>query len=147
MLLNTSEDDRNSYDSGLHGGRRFFILAPQLLRPSAEPLQVGLEKPPQGQTAAISTLDAFARYRPKTVTDIADSSCTLPNSIAEALLSFVVFIASHTSGGNIVVGAGLIPLLIQVIENKDPIRSTGDATSRQCSLMPPTSFADGPWLL
>lgn len=93
------------------------------------------------QTAAISALDGMGRYRSKiqelltavnagvnhgilmslvrkTVTDISSPESTLPNSFVEALISFVTFIASHASGGNMIVGAGLIPLLIQLIENK-----------------------------
>ena len=34
----------------------------------------------------------------------------------------MTFIATSTSGGNMVVGAGLVPLLIQVIENRHPNR-------------------------
>ena len=58
----------------------------------------------------------------RTVTEIANSESTLPNSFVEALISFVTFIASHASGGNMIVGAGLIPLLILLIENKAPSR-------------------------
>lgn len=63
----------------------------------------------------------------KTITDISSpppstsSPATLaapPNSFVEALLSFVTFIASHAAGGNMVVSAGLVPLLVQVIGNK-----------------------------
>lgn len=63
----------------------------------------------------------------KTITDISSpllsssSPSTLPpppNSFVEALLSFVTFIASHAAGGNMVVSAGLVPLLVQLIGNK-----------------------------
>ena len=97
------------------------------------------------QTAAISALDGMGRYRTKiqelltavnagvnhgilmsllrrTVTDISNPESTLPNSFVEALIAFVTFIASHASGGNMIVGAGLIPLLIQLIENMIPSR-------------------------
>lgn len=58
----------------------------------------------------------------KTVADVANADSTLPHLFADALLSFVIYIASHAAGGNMVVGAGLVPLLIQIIENKLPQR-------------------------
>jgi E3 ubiquitin-protein ligase HUWE1 len=131
-----------------------FLYEPDLITHIAELLQVDRGVPVQVQTAAIAALDALARYRTKiqealtsvnagvnhgilmtllrkTVSDIADSDSSLPNSFAEALLSFVTFIASHASGGNMVVGAGLIPLLIQIIENRIPSRSTVVSKSMQ----------------
>ncbi|KAK7472586.1 E3 ubiquitin-protein ligase tom1 [Stygiomarasmius scandens] len=131
-----------------------FLYEPDLITHIAELLQVDRGIPVQAQTAAVAALDALARYRSKiqealtsvnagvnhgilmtlirkTVTDIADPTCALPNSFAEALLSFVTFIASHSSGGNMVVGAGLIPLLIQIIENKLPSRLSVVSKSMQ----------------
>lgn len=122
-----------------------FLYEPDLIAHIAELLQVDRSIPVQIQTAAIAALDALARYRNKvqevltavnagvnhgilmallrkTVTDIADPECTLPQSFIDALLSFVTFIASHAAGGNMVVGAGLLPLLIQIIENRLPHR-------------------------
>ena len=122
-----------------------FLYEPDLIPHIAELLQVDRNVPVSVQTAAIAALDALARYRGKiqevltavnagvnhgilmalfrkTVADIADPESTLPHAFIEALLSFVTFIASHASGGNMVVGAGLIPLLIQIIENKSSTR-------------------------
>ncbi|KAK7057165.1 hypothetical protein R3P38DRAFT_3252330 [Favolaschia claudopus] len=122
-----------------------FLYEPDLINHVAELLQTDKSIPVSVQTAAIAALDALAHYRNriqevltavnagvnhgllmalirKTVADVANAESTLPHSFAEALLSFVTFIASHASGGNMVVGAGLIPLLIQVIENKLPHR-------------------------
>ncbi|KAF7308833.1 hypothetical protein MKEN_01083200 [Mycena kentingensis (nom. inval.)] len=53
----------------------------------------------------------------KTVADVTNPESTLPHSFTEALWSFLTYIAAHASGGNMIVGAGLIPLLIQLIEN------------------------------
>jgi E3 ubiquitin-protein ligase HUWE1 len=58
----------------------------------------------------------------KTIADVSDPQLSLPHSFAEALLSFATFIASHAAGGNMVVGAGLVPLLTQLVENKLPER-------------------------
>ncbi len=122
-----------------------FLYEPDLITHVAELLQVDKDIPITVQTAAISALDALARYRSKiqevltsvnagvnhgilmgllrkTVADITNPESSVPNSFAEALLSFVTFIASHASGGNMVVGAGLIPLLIQIMENRLPDR-------------------------
>lgn len=122
-----------------------FLYEPDLIPHIAELLQLDREVSIATQTAAISALDALARYRNKiqevltainagvnhgilmalvrkTITDVGSPECKLPHSFVEALLSFVTFIASHAAGGNMVVGAGLVPLLVQVIGNKIPER-------------------------
>jgi E3 ubiquitin-protein ligase HUWE1 len=58
----------------------------------------------------------------KTIADVADPVSSLPQSFINTLMSFVTFISTHGSGGNMVVAAGLIPLLIQMIDNKLPNR-------------------------
>ena len=58
----------------------------------------------------------------KTVADLSQPQSVLPNSFVEALIAFVTFIASHASGGNMVVGAGLIPMLVQIVENRSKER-------------------------
>ena len=58
----------------------------------------------------------------KTVGEIANSESNIPQPFVEGLLSFVTFIATHSSGGNMVVSAGLVPLLVQIIEVRIPSR-------------------------
>ncbi|TFK44714.1 hypothetical protein BDQ12DRAFT_730740 [Crucibulum laeve] len=122
-----------------------FLYEPDLIVHIAELLQVDQGIPIPVQTAALAALDSLARYRNKiqevltavnagvnhgilmalfrkTVADVANPESKIPHAFVEALLSFVTFIASHASGGNMVVGAGLIPLLIQLIDNKSPSR-------------------------
>ncbi|KAF9268895.1 hypothetical protein L218DRAFT_977318 [Marasmius fiardii PR-910] len=122
-----------------------FLFEPDLITHVSELLKVERDISIPAQTAAIAALDALARYRTKiqevltsvnagvnhgilmglvrkTVNDISNPQSSIPHSFVEALLSFVTFIASHASGGNMVVGAGIIPLLIQIIENKLPNR-------------------------
>jgi E3 ubiquitin-protein ligase HUWE1 len=122
-----------------------FLYEPDLIPHVAELLALDRNVPIAVQTAAVATLDAMARYRNKvqdvlaavnagvnhgtlmallrkTVAEVATPDSTLPHSFVEALLSFVIFLASHAAGGNMVVGAGLIPLLIQIIENRLPQR-------------------------
>ncbi|TCD71204.1 hypothetical protein EIP91_011682 [Steccherinum ochraceum] len=122
-----------------------FIHEPDLIFHIAELLQLDQGVDVQVQSAAIAALDSLGRYKGKiqevltavnagvnhgilmallrkTVLQVADPECTLPQAHVEALLSFVTYIATHASGGNMVVGAGLVPLLIQVIENRLPNR-------------------------
>ena len=58
----------------------------------------------------------------KTVANIAQPTSTSPQAFVEALFSFITFLATHASGGNMIVGAGLIPVLTQAIENRLPNR-------------------------
>jgi len=122
-----------------------FLYEPDLIAHIAELLHADQGVPIAVQTAAIAALDALARYKSKVqevltainagvnhgillalvrnmVIEVADPNSRLPHSFVEALLSFIMYLASHASGGNMVVSAGLIPLLVQIIENKNPNR-------------------------
>ncbi|KAF8070121.1 hypothetical protein FPV67DRAFT_1579109 [Lyophyllum atratum] len=122
-----------------------FLYEPDVIAHIAELLQIDNEVSVRVQTTAIAALDSLARYRArnqevltavnagvnhgilmalvrKTFADAANPTSTLPQSFIDALLSFVSFIATHSAGGNMIVGAGLIPLLIQAIDNKLPNR-------------------------
>ena len=124
-----------------------FLYEPDLIIHIAEVLQIDRTIPVPIQTAAIAALDALARYRGKmqevltavnagvnhgilmalfrkTVADVGDPNSTLQHSFVEALLSFLTLIAAHGAGGNMIVGAGLVPMLIQIIENRLPQRMT-----------------------
>lgn len=48
----------------------------------------------------------------------------MPNEFPEALLGFITYLASQSAGGTQVVGAGLVPQLILLIENRLPERMT-----------------------
>jgi E3 ubiquitin-protein ligase HUWE1 len=97
------------------------------------------------QTAALAALDALARYRGRTsevlgavnagvshgilmalvrhtVADVAQPASTLPHAFLDALLAFVTYLAQNAAGGSMIVSAGLVPLLIQLIENRLPSR-------------------------
>jgi E3 ubiquitin-protein ligase HUWE1 len=123
----------------------FFLYEPDLISNVAELLHVEHDVPIAVQTAAIAVLDSLTRYRNrcqevltavnagvnhgilmalfrKTVHDAANPSSSIPQAFIEALLQFVTLIATHTTGVNMVVGAGLIPLLIQLVENRLPNR-------------------------
>ncbi|KAL4078441.1 hypothetical protein V8B97DRAFT_1881842 [Scleroderma yunnanense] len=118
-----------------------FLYEPDLTTHVAELLQLDRGVSVQVQTAAIAALDSIARYRNriqevlaavnagvnhgilmallrKTITEVSNPESPLPNSFVEALLAFITYITQHAGGGNMVVGAGLVPLLVQIIENR-----------------------------
>jgi E3 ubiquitin-protein ligase HUWE1 len=122
-----------------------FLYEPDLVTHIAELLQLDRGISISVQTAAVAALDALARYRGKisevlaavnagvnhgillallrhTISDVANPESTLPHSFVDALLSFVTFLASHGAGGNMVVAAGLVPILVQTMENRLPNR-------------------------
>ncbi|KAG6866357.1 hypothetical protein C0991_005278 [Blastosporella zonata] len=122
-----------------------FLYEPDVIAHIAELLQLDKDIPIRLQTTAVAALDSLARYRQrnqevltainagvnhgilmalvrKTLSDAATPDSTLPQSFIDALLNFVAYISSHSSGGNMVVGAGLIPVLIQAIDNRIPSR-------------------------
>ncbi|KAG8213892.1 hypothetical protein J3R82DRAFT_10637 [Butyriboletus roseoflavus] len=118
-----------------------FLYEPDLTTHIAELLQLDRGISTSVQTAAIAALDSIARYRGriqevlgainagvnhgilmsllrKTILDVSNPESKLPNSFIDALLGFVTYLAQHAGGGNMIVGAGLVPLLVQIIENK-----------------------------
>ncbi|KAL4252810.1 UPL family protein [Abortiporus biennis] len=122
-----------------------FIYEPDFISHVAGLLQLDRGINYSIQTAAIAALDALGRYKGKiqevltavnagvnhgilmallrkTITQAAEPDLQIPQAFVESLLSFVTYIATHASGGNMVVGAGLVPLLIQIIENRLPHR-------------------------
>ena len=122
-----------------------FLYEPDLVTHISELLQLDRGVDIQVQTAAVAALDAISRYRSKinevlaavnasvnhgilmallrkTVADVAQPTSTLPQAFVEALFSFITFLASHSSGGTAIVGVGLVPVLIQAIENRLPSR-------------------------
>jgi E3 ubiquitin-protein ligase HUWE1 len=122
-----------------------FLFEPDLVAHIAEVLQLDRGVPVAVQTAGLAALDAIARYKPRfpevlaavsagvthgvlmallrhTITEIASPDSTTPHAFVEALLQFVTFLASHGSGGSMIVAAGIVPLLIQLLENRVPSR-------------------------
>ncbi|KAF8135467.1 hypothetical protein EV363DRAFT_1395968 [Boletus edulis] len=118
-----------------------FLYEPDLTTHIAELLQLDRGISSAVQTAAIAALDSIARYRSriqevlgainagvnhgilmsllrKTILDVSNPESKLPNSFVDALLAFVTYLAQHAGGGNMIVGAGLVPLLVQMIENR-----------------------------
>lgn len=46
----------------------------------------------------------------------------IPSDFAESLFSFVAYLASSPAGGSMIVGAGIVPLLVQLIQIRLPNR-------------------------
>jgi E3 ubiquitin-protein ligase HUWE1 len=126
-------------------GSALFLYEPDLTTHVAELLQLDRGVPVAVQTAALAALDALARYRGRTsevlgavnagvshgilmalvrhtVADVAQPGSTLPHAFLDALLAFVTYLAQNAAGGSMIVSAGLVPLLIQLIENRLPSR-------------------------
>ncbi|KAG6874485.1 hypothetical protein C0995_010395 [Termitomyces sp. Mi166 len=118
-----------------------FLYEPDVIAHIAELLQIDNDISVRLQTTAVAALDSLARYRQrnqevltavnagvnhgilmalvrKSLADAASPDSTLPQSFIDALLNFVAYISSHSTGGNMVVGAGLIPVLIEAINNR-----------------------------
>ena len=142
IWIHTHNDGRSQSSAQLNS---LFVYESDLAMHIAELLHLERGVTPVIQTAAIAALDGLVRIRSKiqevlavinagvnhgilmsllrkTVTDLSNEEIEVPQLFIDALLSFVIYIASHAAGGNMLVGAGLIPLLIQLIENKLPQR-------------------------
>ncbi|KAG1732222.1 uncharacterized protein EDB91DRAFT_677858 [Suillus paluster] len=118
-----------------------FLYEPDLTTHIAELLQLDRGVSIPVQTAAISALDSIARYRGKmtevlgavnaavnhgiimallrkTILEVSSPESRISPTFVESLLSFVTYLAQLMNGGNMLVSAGLIPLLVQIMENR-----------------------------
>ncbi|KAG1839040.1 hypothetical protein DFJ58DRAFT_860626 [Suillus subalutaceus] len=118
-----------------------FLYEPDLTTHIAELLQLDRGVSIPVQTAAISALDSIARYRGKvtevlgavnagvnhgiimallrkTILEVNNPESRISATFVESLLSFVTYLAQHINGGNMLVSAGLVPLLVQIMENR-----------------------------
>ncbi|KAG6372318.1 hypothetical protein JVT61DRAFT_7758 [Boletus reticuloceps] len=101
-----------------------FLYEPDLTTHIAELLQLDRGISSAVQTAAIAALDSIARYRGRIQEVLGAINAGVNHGILMSLLrktileSFVTYLAQHAGGGNMIVGAGLVPLLVQMIENK-----------------------------
>ncbi|EJD34111.1 hypothetical protein AURDEDRAFT_109329 [Auricularia subglabra TFB-10046 SS5] len=126
-----------------HAQAALFLYEPDLVSHLAEVLQFDRDAPIAVQSAAISALDGLVRYRSKMqevltalnvgvnhgvlmallrkiVAEAASPESTISSAFIETVLSFVSHIASHAAGGNMIIGAGLVPVLIQIMDNTLP---------------------------
>ncbi|CAE7209973.1 unnamed protein product [Rhizoctonia solani] len=127
--------------------QQLFLYEPDLTQHLAELIHHDRNVPVSVQIAAVNALDGIARYRHrstevltavnanvshgilmgslrKAVEEIGKPNSTMPNEFPEALLGFITYLASQSTGGTQVVGAGLVPQLILLVENRQPERMT-----------------------
>ncbi|CEL60680.1 E3 ubiquitin-protein ligase HUWE1 [Rhizoctonia solani AG-1 IB] len=127
--------------------QQLFLYEPDLTHHLAELIHHDRNVPVWVQVAAVNALDGIARYRHrstevlaavnanvshgilmgslrKAVDEIAKPNSPVPNEFPEALLGFITYLASQSAGGTQVVGAGLVPQLILLVENRQPERMT-----------------------
>ena len=60
---------------------------------------------------------------PWTDEDLNLRTASITTDFAESLFSFVTFLESSHAGGSMIVGAGIVPLLVQFLQNQLPSRS------------------------
>ncbi|KAG8764160.1 hypothetical protein FRC11_003016 [Ceratobasidium sp. 423] len=127
--------------------QQLFLYEPDLTQHLAELIHPDRNIPVSVQVAAVNALDGIARYRHrsaevlaavnanvshgilmgslrKAVEEIRKPDSPMPNEFPEALLGFITYLASQSAGGTQVVGAGLVPQLILLVENRQPERMT-----------------------
>ncbi|KAG8936847.1 hypothetical protein FRC02_010709 [Tulasnella sp. 418] len=122
-----------------------FLYDPELVNHVAELIHPDRDIDLTVQIAALVALDGLGRYRTKvlevlgavnagvshgillsqlrrTAVHLGDPDSGITNEFAEALLSLFILLISSQGAGNMIVGAGMIPLLVQMIETKTPSR-------------------------
>ncbi|CAE6444639.1 unnamed protein product [Rhizoctonia solani] len=127
--------------------QQLFLYEPDLTQHLAELIHHDRNVPISVQVAAVNALDGIARYRHrstevltavnanvshgilmgslrKAIEEIAKPNSPMPNDFPEALLGFITYLASQSAGGTQLVGAGLVPQLILLVENRLPERMT-----------------------
>ncbi|CUA66624.1 E3 ubiquitin-protein ligase HUWE1 [Rhizoctonia solani] len=127
--------------------QQLFLYEPDLTQHLAELIHHDRNVPVSVQVAAVNALDGIARYRHrstevltavnanvshgilmgslrKSVEEIGKPNSAMPNEFPEALLGFITYLASQSAGGTQVVGAGLVPQLVLLVENRQPERMT-----------------------
>jgi E3 ubiquitin-protein ligase HUWE1 len=72
---------------------------------------------------------------------VVDGLANITAEFAEALFSFVTFLAASPTGGSMIVGAGIVPLLVQLLTIRVPSRL--QIISKMSNLMDVTLYGYG----
>lgn len=122
-----------------------FLYEPDLVAHIAELIHPELAIPYNIQTAAVSALDAVSRYRHRIaevisainasanhgvllslfrnmVAKLAVDAPEPPFEFVEAVLTFLTYLITTATYSNMLVAAGVIPLLVQIVQNELPSR-------------------------
>ncbi|CDZ98238.1 E3 ubiquitin-protein ligase/Putative upstream regulatory element binding protein [Phaffia rhodozyma] len=117
-----------------------FLYEPDLVAHIAELIRVDAGIPSQIQSAAVPALDAMCRYRHRIsevisamnasanhgvlmslfrsmVAKLGEESDDPPFDLVDSLVSMLTFLVSTPSYSNMIVGAGLVPMLVQLVQN------------------------------
>nr|CDI56030.1 related to E3 ubiquitin protein ligase TOM1 [Melanopsichium pennsylvanicum 4] len=144
---------------------QLFLYEPDLVQRIAA-LVDPVQKLDMGiQSSAFYALDSLGRYRSKVnvvlnsvnasvnhgiilsvlrnlIQDLRTNEPDSSDHYVDSVLSFIAFIASTSAGSHMIVGAGLIPLLIELIDIKDPDRYMVQRTvSRAIGLIDSLTYA------
>ncbi|KAK9761441.1 E3 ubiquitin-protein ligase tom1 [Basidiobolus ranarum] len=121
---------------------KFFLYEPDVTIHLAELLHPDHDVPFDIQTVALFAIDAIGRYRSrltdvltamgastnhgilmyllrKVSTSVAAGETYYPQDFVDALLSLIGYIITTQSGGNMVITAGIIPVLLSILDSRE----------------------------
>lgn len=119
-----------------------WLFEPELVNHMAEPLVPGRDVGESVVASAVLALEAAAHHRTEVLTSInahvshgvlmgvlrsisqkLTTDAEISYDVVDAVLAFLSFINSQPQYGNLLVGAGLLPILLQMLDTKGPRRN------------------------
>ncbi|KAF8948924.1 hypothetical protein BGZ47_001133 [Haplosporangium gracile] len=120
---------------------KFFAFEPEIIQSLADLIHPDHKVPFDLQTAALFALDGLAHLRNKqadvltavnasashgillymlrkTVSGLDSDEAIYPRDFVDAIFAFIGYIISGQTGGNMVIAAGLVPVLLKLLVNK-----------------------------
>ncbi|KAG0374801.1 hypothetical protein BGX24_009910 [Mortierella sp. AD032] len=120
---------------------KFFAFEPEIIQSLADLIHPDHKVPFDLQTAALFALDGLAHLRNKqadvytavnasashgillymlrkTVSGLDSDTVIYPQEFVDAIVAFIGYIISGQTGGNMVIAAGLVPVLLKLLANK-----------------------------
>ncbi|KAG0275588.1 hypothetical protein BGZ95_008615 [Linnemannia exigua] len=120
---------------------KFFAFEPEIIQSLADLIHPDHKVPFDLQTAALFALDGLAHLRNKqadvytavnasashgillymlrkTVSGLDSDAVIYPQEFVDAIVAFIGYIISGQTGGNMVIAAGLVPVLLKLLVNK-----------------------------
>ncbi|KAK3832797.1 MAG: hypothetical protein J3R72DRAFT_372754, partial [Linnemannia gamsii] len=120
---------------------KFFAFEPEIIQSLADLIHPDHKVPFDLQTAALFALDGLAHLRNKqadvytavnasashgillymlrkTVSGLDSDTVIYPQEFVDAIVAFIGYIISGQTGGNMVIAAGLVPVLLKLLVNK-----------------------------
>ncbi|KAF9145192.1 hypothetical protein BGX30_010067 [Mortierella sp. GBA39] len=120
---------------------KFFAFEPEIIQSLTDLIHPDHKVPFPVQTVALFALDGLAHLRNrhpdvltavnasashgvllyalrKVITGLDSENAPYPQDFLDAMFAFISYIISSQSGGNMVISAGLVPVLLQLLSNK-----------------------------